>query len=322
MKPILAILFSTALLFSENEEIAISEPPSFTSPSLPELQGRELAPLLPKTYKSPGVAVGLSFILPGLGHTYLGDYKTAGGMFASTAAFTTSGILTFDMASLTTAQNLWTYGVYAAYRDARLYNGQNKYLYQMPIDTLSDLSTAPFQWRVLARPEVWGGLLAAFALERFVIRPLADTTDSRISCNISNSIFPLAAFSVGIGEEALFRGYLQSYYAERMGPTGAIISSSIVFGLAHVPNIFLGVDNTGTVLIRNNWREYLTYGIPFITAFGGYFGWLTHKNHSLKNSVAIHAWYDFALFLEDAVTSAAIPMVTGGDPQFAFSFEF
>lgn len=58
-------------------------------------------------------------------------------------------------------QNVGFYNVYAAYRDARKFNHFEGYSYQMPIDSGFDLALAPFQWSVVRKPEVWGGLLGA-----------------------------------------------------------------------------------------------------------------------------------------------------------------
>ncbi len=327
MKTILAILFSTSLLFSENEEISFAEAPTFTSPSLPELQGAQLTPLLPKAYKSPFLAVGLSFIFPGLGHTYLQDYKTAGTLGASTATLLTTSKLTSDAASTISIVQGWSYGIYAAYRDVRLNNGQIGYSYKMPMDTFSDLARASFNWSVLKKPEVWGGYLGALTLGTTVGYFSMKSTKERIknreidlaAPNLSNSIFPLAAFSVGVGEEAFFRGFLQSAFAENLSPTGAIIASSIAFGAAHINRVTTFNSSTGRFSFNKGWEQYLTYSIPYITVFGGYMGWLTHKNKSLKSSVALHSWYDFTLF---SIISLAGPSAATGNPHFNLSFDF
>ena len=219
-----------------------------------------------------------------------------------------------DMTNLTNlivAQNIGSYSVFAAYRDARLYNGEGGgYRYQMPTDSFADLAAAPFKLSVLKKPEVWGGLLGALSfaaiLEHFLM-----PNDAHIKCSVSTTTFPLSAFSVGIGEEALFRGYLQSYFAESMSPTAAIINSSLLFGAAHI-------GNAARLEAKDQWRYY-AFGLPFITAFGGYFGWLTHKNRSLKESVAIHSWYDFILFTGMAFAG---PSAMAGKPEFAFAFTF
>ncbi len=322
MKTLLALFLSTSLLFAENENVALAEVPTFTSPSIPELQGTQLAPVLPKSHKSAFATVGLACLAPGLGHVYLSDLQTATALFgtATLSRAFSKYYSTEAVANLASYQNTWMYNIYAAYRDVRINNNQTGYKYRMPNDSFEQLATASFQWRVLAKPEVWGGFIGAITAGTLIDRFISKG-ESSCKIDTSRALYPLCAFSVGVGEEAFFRGYLQSFCAERMDPASAIAVSSAIFGAAHIVNI-LRVDETGTIVYSSDSREYLTYWIPFITAFGAYFGWLAHKSRSLKEGVALHAWYDFAVFLETAVTKAAIPMVTGGDPQFALSFNF
>lgn len=312
------LLTSSFLLAEETEELVLTAAPSFTAPSLPEIPESAKAPLLPKPPKSSFFATSLAFV-PGLGHVYLSDLKTAGALFGSA---TLSSALeknkeTAAYSLLFSSQNITFYSVYAAYRDVRINNEQKGYKYRMPNDSFQDLTFAPFRWSVLKKPEVWGGLLgslaAASAVSYFFFEP-----DSHIACSTKTStILPFAAFSIGLGEEAFFRGYLQSFFAERMSPGAAIATSSLIFGAAHIGNIYT-VENNELVLVKN-WREYLTYGIPFISSLGGYMGWLTHKNRSLQQSVALHAWYDFTLFLSQAVVT---PTAMAGSPRFAYSLSF
>jgi membrane protease YdiL (CAAX protease family) len=312
------LLTSSFLIGEETEELHLTSAPSFTAPSLPAIPESPKAPLLAKPHRNSFFATTLAFI-PGLGHVFLGDLKTAGTLFGS--ATLSSGLEnnknTNAYSQLFSSQNITFYSVYAAYRDVRINNEQRGYRYTMPTDSFQDLTFAPFRWSVLKKPEVWGGLLgslaAASAVSYFLFEP-----DSHIACSTKNStILPFAAFSIGLGEEAFFRGYLQSFLAERMSPAAAITTSSLVFGAAHIGNI-LTVENDQVVLVEN-WREYLTYGIPFISTLGGYMGWLTHKNRSLQQSVALHAWYDFAIFLSQAV---ATPTAMAGSPRFAYSISF
>jgi membrane protease YdiL (CAAX protease family) len=318
MKLVFGILLTTSFLLAEEaEEVQLAAAPSFTNPSLPEILEPPKVPVVPKPHRNAFYATTLAFV-PGLGHVYLGDLKTAGALFGS--ATLSSNLArhteTYEYSSLFSAQNITFYSVYAAYRDVRINNEQKGYKYRMPNDSFQDLTFAPFRWSVIKKPEVWGGLLgsltAAAALSYFFFEP-----DSHIHCSTEQTILPFAAFSIGLGEEAFFRGYLQSFFAERMRPGAAIVTSSLIFGAAHAGNIFR-VEGDNIVLV-DNWREYLTYGIPFISSLGGYMGWLAHKNRSLKESVALHAWYDFVIFLGQSV---ATPTAMAGNPRFAYSLSF
>lgn len=128
---------------------------------------------------------------------------------------------------------------------------------------------------------------------------------------MSKTLSPLAAFPIGIAEESFFRGFLLSQFSEWLSPWGGILLSSAIFGLAHVPNAW--------DLDPKERRGYYTSIVPLIALSGIYDGWLTQKNHSLKESVAIHAWYDFILFTIGALASDA---VIKGRPEFAMTFSF
>ena len=116
--------------------------------------------------KSSFLTVSLSSLWPGLGHAYLGDFKTAGTLFGSSGLFISLSSLknsneSFRDSNSNMLQNTWLYGIYAAYRDVRAYNNNRDYSYKMPTDSFADLAYAPFQWSVLKKPEVWGGFLGA-----------------------------------------------------------------------------------------------------------------------------------------------------------------
>ncbi|HSX26526.1 MAG TPA: CPBP family intramembrane glutamic endopeptidase [Chlamydiales bacterium] len=308
MKHLFAILCVSSLLYGA-DEIPFEETPSqelaaldFIQPPLTQQEMQLPRPAIDLPRKNPALAASLSFLLPGLGHVYLGDVKTASALIGTTGLGIGGALYrhskSVQVSSLLAIQTTWSYGVYAAYRDARLYNGQSGYSYKMPTDSFADLTSAPFRPSVLKKPEVWGGLLGALALavgttyfafpEKAHIQP---TLSSKMA------LAPLAAFPVGLGEESLFRGYLQSQLSEVFTPWGGIVLSSLAFGAMHIPNAL--------ILEPDQRRNYYTFSIPFITALGAYFGWLTYKNHSLKESVALHTWYDFVLFAGSYLASKA-----------------
>jgi membrane protease YdiL (CAAX protease family) len=295
---------------SPDAEIALLETEALY-PSLPPPDELDIFPTLRK-HKSPLLTVGLSTLLPGLGHAYLGDYRTATTLFGSFALIANFELKPVDFVeeyNFISTFNIWSYSIYAAYRDVRAFNGDSGYCYKMPTDSLNDLILAPFQLSILKKPEVWGGLLGA--LTAAVGVGYLHYTHTHPSASTSHeSPSPLHAFPVAIGEEALFRGFLQSRLAETVTPGWAIAISALAFGAVHIPN--------AQYLDPPDRRGYYTYSLPVITAFGAYFGWLTYKNHSLKESVALHSWYDFILFLTaSAASSAALSR-----PTFALALTF
>src|SRR5579872_527644 len=92
--------------------------------------------------KSPALAVGLSAVFPGLGHVYLGEKITAAGLMGTTLA--SLGGVSYSathekplIPSLLALQTVWSYGMYASYRDARKFNGNSGYSYKMPSDSFA-----------------------------------------------------------------------------------------------------------------------------------------------------------------------------------------
>jgi membrane protease YdiL (CAAX protease family) len=301
-----------------SNELTALNTSSFIQQSMAQQEIQLPAPLLVlPSPKSSFLAVGLSSVVPGLGHVYLGDMKTAGGLIGSAGlSCTVASLTSFDefvqSTSFLAVETTWLYGIYAAYRDVRIHNGQTGYSYKMPTDSFLDLSAAPFNFSILKKPEVWGGLLGSLAVA-FAAAYVAFPEERHIhpSFSLKKTLFPLTAFPIGVGEESFFRGFLQSQFSEWCTPWGGIVLSSLVFGLAHVPNAW--------DLEPQERRGYYTIVVPLIAASGIYDGWLAYKNHSLKESVAIHTWYDFVLFTIGSLASQA---VIQGRSEFAVAIPF
>ena len=202
---------------------------------------------------------------------------------------------------------MYSYGIFSVYRDTLLYNGVN--LGKMPKDTFTSLLAAPFQWSVMKKPEVWGGILGSLSIAVGVAYFTYSESEASMSRD-TQYVFPLSAVPIAIGEESLFRGFLQSGVLRDMPAWGAITFSSLAFGAAHIPNAWS--------LNEADQIKYYAVSVPLITAFGAYMGWLTYKNRSLKESVAVHAWYDGTLFLMGALATASIKEQRGFSYSFAF----
>ncbi|MDE3046352.1 MAG: CPBP family intramembrane metalloprotease [Verrucomicrobiota bacterium] len=324
MKTLLLLLSLSPILHTAAVDLTIEAQPldfSLAQPIdatlVPPLSPEELKlPPINPPHKNTAVALGLSYLFPGLGHVYLDEMKTAGGLISSTllsAGLAISFPSQEDLfiTSLISLQTAWSYGLYSVYRDVRSFN-KGSYSYKMPTDSFVDLTYAPFKFSVLKKPEVWGGLLGALSLgvavSYFLFPP-----DAAIPFQTSeeSSIPPYVALPVGIGEETLFRGYIQSLISENVNPWTGIALSSLAFGAAHIPN-------ANALEPQHRWRYY-AFSLPLITTMGAYFGWVTHKNHSLQESVAIHTWYDLIIFTAGALASKA---ATPGPSTFAISFPF
>ena len=205
------------------------------------------------------------------------------------------------------AQTTEFYGIFAAYRDARTRFGSSGYSYKMPTDSLMSLTRAPFDLQVLKKPEVWGGIIGTLALARGVMWLAGPMERAEASVVSTTSLLSLP---VSIGEESFFRGFLQSELSEHLTPWGGIAASTVAFAAAHIPRSFEIAPST-------RWRYY-AFNLPLHAAVGAYFGYLTQKNTSLKESVAVHTWYDFALMTSNALLYSA----STGNYGFATSIPF
>jgi membrane protease YdiL (CAAX protease family) len=97
---------------------------------------------------------------------------------------------------------------------------------------------------------------------------------------------------VGVGEEALFRGFLMPAFSDVLGPWGGLAASSVLFGALHIPN-FQGLLS-GKLDLRA-----AAVAIPYITLLGATNGLAVMKTGDLKTGVAMHFWYDFLLSTAD-----------------------
>jgi membrane protease YdiL (CAAX protease family) len=132
-------------------------------------------------------------------------------------------------------------------------------------------------WGLLATVPL---IVLLFVVERIEWAPLV-----KLSQLVRTQIVPLfrgaslaelllLSCAAGLGEELLFRGFLQSWIADywALGNGGAIVVAGALFGLLH----------------RLTW----TYAV-FATAVGCYFGWLFLVFGSLWVPMIAHALYDF-----------------------------
>jgi membrane protease YdiL (CAAX protease family) len=181
----------------------------------------------------------------------------------------------------------------------------------VPQDTLGELVAAPFNARVLSRPEVWAGIIgttaAGFAVSwaldgwqwhtKDKPRLFGTTYQPWVGYPLAGAIGVGLFEQVAIAEETVFRGYVQSGLARKYGEDRGWIYGSLIFGLAHAPNA-LFITDSGDRL------RYLALGVPFITLVGSYLG-LAYRSsgYSLTTSVAVHFWYDLLIsaagFLSD-----------------------
>ena len=279
--------------------------------------------------KRPKVAAGFSVLCPGCGYFYLGRPEQAIAYLASAAGLLAAGLVVLENSPVVTngssrshdsgratpllmaAQNLWFYGIYASYRDARLARGDQGARFPVAREDLTDLLAAPFNPRVLASPWVWGGLpvmltaaVGASALMSHFssgstlgnTRKLSDPGGVQFFGHhfetgpgfaLGEAYNTSLYLPVGVGEEALFRGVIQAGLSETsLGLWGGWAVGSAIFGAVHTFN-FIGGENG----LRDT-----AFAVPYLIVTGSYLGFLyVHSNFSLLRGAAVHFWYDFLL---------------------------
>lgn len=257
---------------------------------------------------SPRCNLALAGLAPGVGQICNGQEPEGIAMAALGAAELATGITVgltegWDHPGaalpLLAYSDLWAYSLF----DLRLDQDRAARARFTPQDTFGDLVAAPFNIQVLKRADVALGILGMLAagigislavdenLDRDAIGDdpnlFGKTIDGRVGYPIGLGIGAGFFEHVAIAEEVIFRGWLQSRWA-RSGETRGWVGASLVFGGVHAFNIF--------ALPREQWRDYLLIGVPFITALGGYMGAVYRRSdYNLATAVALHFWYDFLL---------------------------
>lgn len=145
-------------------------------------------------------------------------------------------------------------------------------------ETTDELMLAPFEFSNMSR---WttiipltiglGLVIAVGANDDYKTRQL-NTGDVAFSTGIS--------YNAGVGEEALFRGWMYPLFVEAYGEENILwanLTQATIFGLAHLSD-----ENR----------------FPIAQLLMGYYwGWLAKRNGwSLKEAIFIHTWWDIIVF--------------------------
>lgn len=125
-------------------------------------------------------------------------------------------------------------------------------------------------------------VLGALALMRWPIGPLASI--KRFSEEVIRPLFvrctvldlALISLLAGLGEELLFRGVLQPWFAHWMGAIPALLLASLLFGLVH---------------------PITTAYVVLAAVLGMYLGLLVVLTGNLLPAIIAHAVYDFLVLL-------------------------
>jgi membrane protease YdiL (CAAX protease family) len=274
--------------------------------------------------KRPKLGAGLSVLCPGCGYFYLGRPERAIAFLGTGAALLGAGLAVQSQSPLDAdgshdagratplyqaVQELWFYGIYATYRDARLARGDLNARFPVAKEQLPELLLAPFNPRVLKSPWVWAGIpitLGAGLAASYLIPQSSSTRERTRMLTDGGGVqffgrhygtaegvalgetYDASLFlPVAVAEESLFRGVVQAGLSEGpLGLWGGWAVGSAIFGAVHTVN-FIG-DPNGV--------KKAAFAVPYLMVTGSYLGFLyVNSGFSLLRGVAVHFWYDFLL---------------------------
>lgn len=233
-----------------------------------------------------------SVLLPGLGQ-YVYGAALAGGAYTATAL---AGVWVADAANpdvlargglprtgrdqlaFESLHVAFTAGALSGWdafrRGVPALQGEGKYEFLGAGDDLGGLLAAPFDPAFLSRWTTWVNLGYAAVLAGIVVSQ-RDAGRRYETFRARDAAFVTAlSLNAGVGEEALFRGWLLPLFRQNTGDFWAAnVLQSVLFGALHVPDA----------------EEFAVV----IGAWAIYEGWLTRRNDwSIRESIFHHFWYD------------------------------
>jgi membrane protease YdiL (CAAX protease family) len=290
----------------------------------------DVSPLLPALFsaapylaleaislQSGPVTIGSWFpalgLLAGTGQFYLGSYPHAllyaagvGGLFfyfysdllhyAGTPARDDPGVQEKQSFILTGGIDLDYLSIFDAYQLSRLFVRNRGYRTPLTYTSAGSLIKAPFQKEYILRTGtiIPLGIVVLLSAIGYTIDRDAGTTFTQVdpvlfgqprgrpqAFFLGTGAAGAISMGAGVGEEAFYRGVLQNELSVYLGPLLGWVSASALFGLAHYQ------------------QSQSMDKVYFTSALGAYLGLLYHHNqYDLRQSVAVHFWWDFFLFLE------------------------
>ena len=239
-----------------------------------------------------------SLVVPGAGQATNGDYDTAAAHFGIFAVsvygalryqkqsdyldenkrydevnereFINRTTLKFDYAARL-ATDTALYSSFGAYRDARTRDNSG-YRTPLPRESLNDLAVAPFSFKYLSRPTTFIPLALQAASVFSSKNGYGIYRHADVSQGDLHTFNLVANEMTAVGEEAMFRGFLNNEFSNRYGDTNGLMTSSAIFGLAHT-----GQGQTADALQA--------------AVAGLYLGWVQQRNgFEIGEGVALHYW--------------------------------
>ncbi|MCB0377698.1 MAG: CPBP family intramembrane metalloprotease [Bdellovibrionales bacterium] len=243
-----------------------------------------------------------SYLLPGI-NQYINDQNRAGALYSALAV---TGLMTASQASQRIqgrVENprdivnleerdsdvrayLWGMKTYDLAGSLSLYHtfrtavnfrkGRGDYSFLPEGERVDELMLAPFQFSFLTR---WSTLIPLGIGLGLVIGVSANDDYNTRSLDGEDVLFTGAiSYNAGVGEEALFRGWMMPLFRESFGNSfWSNIATSTLFAAAHISS-----ENP--------------YPVAQFVA-GYYLGWLTLQNNwTLSESIFVHTWWDIIIF--------------------------
>ena len=239
-----------------------------------------------------------SFVLPGLGQ-YIHGAPAKG--LAYSAVYLGGAALGFNNSSDTTdfprtdegqrgdvglqfaGSAMWLSAWDAFHRGVPAMQQRGKYRFLPKREGLSQLLSAPFDYRFLGRWTTWVDLAQTAAITAIVLSDRS-SNEAHYPYRAQDAAYTVSlSANAAIGEEAFFRGYLLPMLYQKNGGKFWVANASqgLLFGAGHGLNAF-------NILYQGGW--------------GMWEGWLTRRNDwSIRESVFHHFWYDFAVVSAAAV---------------------
>ncbi len=150
------------------------------------------------------------------------------------------------------------------------------FFFNQPIFDQFNFGWSAWMWGVLGTLPLLAALLwldSSQVKHLVALRQLVDQIVRTLFTKCTIWDLALISLLAGVGEEALFRGFLQSAMVPSLGPVLAVLIAAVIFGLLHYLS--------------------LTYAI-YATLMGIYMGWLLLIFDNLLVPTIVHAVYDFA----------------------------
>ena len=112
--------------------------------------------------------------------------------------------------------------------------------------------------------------------------------DPSVLIDDDNWLIFFAALVPGIWEELAFRGFVLTHLQQRFSARGAVVISSIVFGLFHFSNLLGNWDDLGSIVA----------GVIVATTLGLGWGYVVISTNSIVPAMVLHYLVDVILYDE------------------------